>query len=613
MIFLCLILSSMLSAGNAEFDRTASEGAARITMGRFVRSLRLSGLPSGVLSSEMLKNPESFSSRTAAVERCNSIYLSKTAEAFSNKLENVRRTLSLGSSFEYALSEADMKSLLDKFPAAFERERREAVDQQAKNLVSATRPTEKEFEEKPTEQLKREMAERIVKAQKQAVFEENLQYISEKIVAPVLRSAEDELKRQREYLMRARSDASSPTGLKSELEERLKANVSERSRDVPAEEAWGVFPSVLKDALPKAVERRIVNKMKARMNDVKLNVDVAEVAKIISGDIASHAKYSASEKKFAFIYSCAVLTNALEATLREARESERAELEDFLLRRMGSEDVIKALEKVVRREIMPKWKVARAEIASTAAKKIWPSLDDGTWYPEAYLADEVLSRSDYIKSIRAWREIKGLESLARSSGDKKVMEESLKFADERVKAAFELARSAISAQNKTVDSTHESVLSEVKAKKAVSPVTLNEVISMITDATEKMWSKERVAKLWSDGGAPKNAAEQHVALFPSVKNRIELLARKILEEIKKEELSQAKSETEEKIEGSSDAENETMEFKISVIKTSNQVEVKLLKGESTVLDKQVELKYLPFENAMKEVSRKLGREILSLP
>ena len=60
MIFLCLILSSMLSAGNAEFDRTASEGAARITMGRFVRSLRQSGLPSGVLSSEMLKNPESF-------------------------------------------------------------------------------------------------------------------------------------------------------------------------------------------------------------------------------------------------------------------------------------------------------------------------------------------------------------------------------------------------------------------------------------------------------------------------------------------------------------------------------------------------------------------------
>ena len=102
---------------------------------------------------------------------------------------------------------------------------------------------------------------------------------------------------------------------------------------------------------------------------------------------------------------------------------------------------------------------------------------------------------------------------------------------------------------------------------------------MITDATEKMWSEERVAKLWPDGGAPKNAAEQHVALFPSVKNRIELLARKILEEIKKEELSQAKSETEGKIEGSSDAENETMEFKSG----KGKLEVKMLNDQNEII------------------------------
>jgi hypothetical protein len=193
------------------------------------------------------------------------------------------------------------------------------------------------------------------------------------------------------------------------------------------------------------------------------------------------------------------------------------------------------------------------------------------------------------------------------------MEESLKFADERVASAFELARSAISAQNKAVDATHEAVLSEVKAKRADTPVTLDEVVAMITEATEKKWSEERVAKLWPDGGAPKNASEQHVALFPSVKSKIELLARKILEEIKKEELSQAKSETQEKSEGSSDVENLSMEFTISVIKTSSQVEVKLLKGESTMVEKKVELKYNPFESAMKEVSRKLGKELLSLP
>jgi hypothetical protein len=38
-----------------------------------------------------------------------------------------------------------------------------------------------------------------------------------------------------------------------------------------------------------------------------------------------------------------------------------------------------------------------------------------------------------------------------------------------------------------------------------------------------------------------------------------------------------------------------------------------LKGESTMVEKKVELKYNPFESAMKEVSRKLGKELLSLP
>ena len=42
------ILAAALNAGNAEFDRVAAEGAARITLDRFAASLAREGLPQGV-------------------------------------------------------------------------------------------------------------------------------------------------------------------------------------------------------------------------------------------------------------------------------------------------------------------------------------------------------------------------------------------------------------------------------------------------------------------------------------------------------------------------------------------------------------------------------------
>lgn len=615
MILSCLMLASALSAGNAEFDRTAAEGAARITMERYVRELREKGLQKGVLESEMLADPGRFASRAGAEGECRAIYLAKAGQAFTNKLEEVKRSLSLDDSFKFDFADADKAAVGSNFPKAFEAERRSAVDTQAKRLVGATRPSEAEFEEKSDDVLRREMTERVVKEQKTPVFEENLAYISAKIVDPVIAGARDEAKRQREYLMRARSDAFAPSRLKRDLEARLKANVAQRAKDVPAEEAWGIFPSVLSKSLDEAVERRTVNKLKIGVDDVRIEVKTDDVAKVIAADPASHVRFSASEKAFSAVYGASVLSNGLEKVLRVTPDAEKAEFESFVAERIGSPEIVKAVEKVVRREIMPKWKTARAEIAADAARKVWPTLEDGTWYPDAALADETLSRSDYRKMIGQWRKVDAMESLASAPGGRPVMEESAKRADERVAAAFELARTALAAQNKIVDSTHDSVLAEAKAAKASAfkkTPDLEAIVAMLTEATAAKWGETRVATIWGDGEKPANADEQHTELFPSVKKKIELIARKILEEMNMPEPKPDK-QSEPEQDGDGDGESMELEFTISVARTSSGVEVKLMKGDSAVVERTVDAKFAPFNNAMKEVSRKLGKELLSLP
>jgi hypothetical protein len=196
-----------------------------------------------------------------------------------------------------------------------------------------------------------------------------------------------------------------------------------------------------------------------------------------------------------------------------------------------------------------------------------------------------------------------------------VLEESARRADERVAAAFELARSAITAQNKIVDDSYDSVLAEAKTRKnSILSKTpdLKAVIATLTGAVEEKWAEKRLETLWPEGKRPVNAEEQHTELFPSVKNKIELMARKILEEMNISEIRQEARETPEES-SDNEAEELRIEFSISVVKTSSGVELKLLKGDSPVVERTVKSKFAPFDQAMRDVSRKLGRELLSLP
>ena len=614
-----IMFAAALSAGNAEFDRAASEGAAKIAMARFGKSLAESGAAPGVLKHAMLADPGRFAAKSAAEAECLSIYIKSAEDAYAAEMADVARRLSLPDDFSVEFSECDRKGVETRFCRAFDEERREAVAEQAAGIVAATRPGEAEFDSKDEATLRREMAERIAAGQQTPVFEENQAYISEKMVDPVVAAAKAERKRQGEYLMRVRSDAVVPSRLAADIESRLRANVEERAKKADAANAWGVFPSVLSQSLPDAVERRILNRFAERIDEVRLDVTADEVANTIAGDPAAHAKASASEKLFAVAYSAKALAAALERALAEVSGPDREELRGFLSARLQSGAVTKAVERLVRREVMPKWREARAEAAKRLAETTWPTLCDRTWYPPAELADETAARSDYSRAVRDWRGVKGMESLAAADGGRPVMEEAAAKADERVAAAFDLARSAIAAQNEIVESSHAVVLAESRARRDSfwrRTPDVKAIAAMLTEATEEKWADRRIDTLWPAGELPANADEQHVGLFPSVRRKIELMARTILEEMNEPvERKPEEPPPEEETKDDSTSEEQPPEvpmFTISVSKSGDRVEAKLLKGKSPVVDRSVDAKLQPFESAMREISTVLGRDLMNL-
>ena len=136
--------------------------------------------------------------------------------------------------------------------------------------------------------------------------------------------------------------------------------------------------------------------------------------------------------------------------------------------------------------------------------------------------------------------------------------------------------------------------------------------------TETKWEESRRATLWPDGKEPANADVQHAALFPSVRRKIELLAKSILEELNQPQPEEKKpeepppEETPPEDPAPEEPPEEELAFTLEISRKGAAVSLRLLQGETPVYEKTLGPELAPFGAAMKEVSDKLGRDLLKL-
>ncbi len=654
MSFLTILLAATLSSGNAEFDATARDGARAIAVARVKAELAEKGPASGALEGAMLADPAAYEKPAEAERLCRGVFAAEAARQFAEKVRAIDDRLGIGSTRvdvgsnrgdvgsnrvndthdsnptpndpnstpndpNSTLIDPNLPLIVDRhFAAAFAAERKAAVEAQAKTIVSATRPAEADFDSKEDWELREQMLQGVLNERKAPVFTENRQFINERIVEPVIQDARREQKRQAEYLMRARSDAAAPSKLAAELKSRLEENVKERrAKAEDPSKSWGVFAGTFERAVGPAVERRTLSRLERRIDSASLEVSAESIAKAIAENPAAHVKSGESEKLFRGTYAAQIEASSVDAAVAEAPDGERAELREYLAARLGDERVRKSVESKLQKDVLPKWREARAEAAAKQAAETWPALEDGTWCPSPELADSVAAKSDYAKAVREWRGEKGMEALAGASGGRPLMEEAERRADSGVAAAFDVARNAIAAQNQIVDASHAAVLEESRRRRDefwTKTPDLKAIVGLLTGEVEKRWDESRVKTLWPDEAKrPANASEQHRALCPSVRRKIELLAKVILEEMNEPKPEEEKPPEEKPPEETPPEETpeeppeEEAEFAISVKRSGDTIEVELKQGESTVESATVPAKKDDFENAMFKVTGAMSR------
>jgi len=633
---IALLLAATLSSGITEFEATARNGARDISLSRAREKLREEGPERGVLKKAMLADPKKFEKPDEAETLCRDIFADELRAQFAAKARAIDERLGIES--DKVLDAGTVDEIVNRhFASAFASERKAAVETQAKTIVTATRPTEAEFDEKSDDELRAQMLQSILEKQKTALFSENHQYVRTGIVESVIKEAREEQKRQAEYLMRARCDTAAPSKLRADLKALLEEDVKKRSENEDGQsKKWGVFAGTFEKSVGPEVERRALDRLETKINATSVEVDVDSILKEIVEAPQKHVKQAESEKVFASRYSAALLARALDGTCDDAPQSERDELREYLSSRLGGERIQKAVEAKVKKDVLPKWREARATAAKRQADDTWPTLADGTWFPQADLADDVTARIDYAKSVKEWRSLAALKILADAPKGRPLMEEADSRADSEVAAAFDIARRAIAKQNAIVDECHKPVLAEAKKRKDsfwTRTPDLKTVVELLTHATEESWDASRLDTLWPDEAKrPANADEQHKALFPSVRRKIELLARTILEE-----MNEPKQENEEKpeealelamsVDGTrnrnvgplpnkqaaeppkeSKEDSPDDDLKILVSCVGNEVEVSLKRGETVFFGKKVPARKDDFKNVMIEVANEYSRK-----
>lgn len=622
-MIISLLLSATLSFGSQEFDSSAEAGAIDIARAKLIEDCLAAPPLSGKLRSAMEKDASGHRNRADSELKCRDLYRKEIAGYLRGKYAEISAKMK-GKSSVAGISDEDIAKIADKhFAASFKAERAEAVGAQSKKIAGSIKPKETEFETKDDATLEKEMTAKVASQQTMPVFEENLKYISYTIVRPVIEDGRREMKRQREYLMRTRCEAYAPSAMEKEMRENLSKNIDSRRKSAPEGTiCWGVFPSTVEKSIADAVERRVIDKVARNADDVALVVDAGTVMKVISKDPAGHYKAKDSEKIFRGVYTAQILGGALELSEKEAPAAEKKEFADYVRSRLASPALSRAVETRLKREVLPKWRKSRAEAAKAEAGRIWPSLIDRSWCPDAELADKIAARSDYAAAVSEWRRQPELKVLADAGVAGLMLEETSGEADRSVAAAFDLSRTAITAQNAIIGKVEPLVLSEAKDRKSSfwrNTPDLESLVKMLTSAVESEWEKTRIDTLWGDGQLPKNAKSQHVQLFPSVKKRIELVARSIFEQMEKPKpVPEQKPEPEEppkdpvESESTSQTPPELLEYSIVVQRSADGVSVKLEQDGRVIIERSSKANIRDYREAVKAVSDKLGHDILRL-
>lgn len=542
-----VLMAGLCAGQSADLDRASAELAASLVLGDLREELRGKPADPAALCAAMLADPAANADpadaeRNMALAHSNALARAFADEAhalFDRLAAPVARQDRFSAAFladaETAPPDAIAEASAAAFPAAFRQAREEAVRRQAETLQANVRPSPDEVESRPREELARDLVARIEAAQGFAVFRENRTYIEKSFAGPILDDAFAQRDAQHDAVRRAGPSAPgfAPSAIATNLVAALFAHLAERRAADSAAFVYGPFPSSTGEVARAAAEERAAARFAEAAAAAPVPFDEAALERAIASDPAAHRRRADSLAVFEPALRDAVRSAASSDLLSRAPAAERDECAAFLRDRAAGDALAKPVADRVRAELLPRLDALRAGFARKQFETLAPPLAAGIWVPDETEVDAVCAvENDFRKTLRAWRRapVALFAMIDKLAPEEQVLEETAALFDKAVPAAFEPGAAARGAQHRIVDGLYGDVKRAVQALGDVPP--LERVVSIYKARTALAWADARPAAIGLAAGAADDG--RYLDLFPSTLEKIELLAKTILEEMERE-------------------------------------------------------------------------------
>ena len=536
-------------AARLEHDRATAELAASLVLAKLNDEIYAKANDSAPVFNAMVADTATHAEPGVAKEKLQEVYTSSIKEKFKAEAEIILDRLAapksrsevFGAEFlEVAQQPSDellANAIEHKYGAVFTDARTRACKEQAERLTATVRPSEKEIDELSRDDLLSRMTERVAKAQKETVFQENLGFISDQIVKPMLDEAYKQRDNQRNYVERTSVDGYAPSRIAKELEKKLNDELNRRrSSAKDGEHIYATFPSVI-EKLAEISRTRAFRLYEDKINTISLQLDAATVQRELDASPEKHRKLEDSEKHFMPVLQKQLCDQGFKAILDAAKPDERDEVTTFI---NGHDEKTKQAPAVARlkRELTPLLKEVRKQCAQKQFEGMYAELANGSWYPEATLVDSVCEKPNFKKALDNWKELRGLEKFARIEEQCVILEETSKLVIGAITDGFDQGSEARTAQHRLVDNTFPAVRNEVKNMQQLPPV--EQIIQIFVSKVSTSWVEERMIVVQFPEG--KEDDNRYADLFPSTLKKIELLSKTLLEQLEKEKQEEIKPE-----------------------------------------------------------------------
>ena len=540
-------------AADLDLDRSSAELAASLVLLDLREELRAKPADAAALRDAMLADPAANADPADAERNMALAHSNALARAFAGEaralLDRLAAPAARADRFsaafladaETAPPDAIAAASAASFPAAFKQARDEAVRTQAGKLDAKVRPAPAEVEERPRDELARDLAARIEAAQAFAVFRENRAYIEKSLAGPILDDAFAQRDAQRAFVAEAGRAAPgfAPSAVETNLAAALLARLAERRAADPDTFVYDPFPSATGEVARAAAEARLADRFRNETLRADVPLDEAAVQRAFLADPVAHRRRDGSLAVFEPALRDAVRAAATASLLALAPAAEREECETFLRDRAGDDLLARPVAERVRDVAGTRLDAIRADFARKDFETLAPPLAAGIWLPDETEVDAVCAvENDFRKTLRAWRRapVALFAAIDKLAPEDRIFEETAALFERAVPAAFEPGAAARASQHKLADALYGEVKRAVEAL-GEAP-SLDRIVAIYTAREAAAWAGARPAAI---GLAPDADDDGRYAdLFPSTLEKIRLLAKSILEELEREK---AKPET----------------------------------------------------------------------